>query len=210
MTEATAARPGLVGALAGRTAAPRGGWRERLIGEASHLTRTEGWQTITMAKLADRLGISRQTVYNEIGTKQRLAEALVMHELDRFLQVVDACFANNPDDIVEAIRETVRSVLEMARSNPLLNAVLSSTHGADSELLPLLTTQSEPLFQAARDVVGAHVRTYEIPIPAERIDSVIDAVIRLVLSHVTAPSTASPEETADNVAWIAEHVLRQP
>ena len=31
-------------------------------------------------------------------------------------------------------------------------------------------------------------------------------VIRLLLSHVTAPGT--PEKTADDIAWIAEQVLR--
>ena len=63
-------RPALT-ALLGveETAAASGGWRERLLEEAAELTRAGGWQSITMAKLADRVGVSRQTVYNEIGTK---------------------------------------------------------------------------------------------------------------------------------------------
>src|SRR4051812_49497585 len=80
-------------------------WRERLLVEASQLTRSGGWQAITMAKLADRVGVSRQTVYNEIGSKQQLAEAMIMRELEIFLRGVDAAFAANPDDLVAAIRD---------------------------------------------------------------------------------------------------------
>ncbi len=119
-------RAGLTALLTGYDEATAAGssWRERLIVEASELTRTGGWGSITMAKLADRVGVSRQTVYNEIGSKTQLAQALVMHELEMFLRVVDAAFQENPDDLVAAIRVAVRRVLEMGRTNPLLHAVL--------------------------------------------------------------------------------------
>jgi AcrR family transcriptional regulator len=181
-------------------------WRDRLIAQAAELTRAGGWQAITMAKLADRVGVSRQTVYNEIGSKRQLAEAMIMHELEVFLQAVDAAFEENPDDLTAAIREAARRVLEMARRNPLLHAVLSASHGAESALLPLLTTQVEPLIEAAHGLVRRHLDTYDHGLEEDRIDPMVDMVIRLVLSHVTAPST-SPDETADNIAWIADRVL---
>jgi AcrR family transcriptional regulator len=181
-------------------------WRSRLIAQAAELTRSGGWQAITMAKLADRVGVSRQTVYNEIGSKRQLAEAMIMHELEVFLQAVEAAFEDNPEDLVAAIREAAARVLEMARTNPLLHAVLSASHGAESALLPLLTTQVEPLIEAARRLVRRHLDTYDPGLEPERVDPLVDMVIRLVLSHVTAPST-SPRETADNIAWIAARVL---
>jgi AcrR family transcriptional regulator len=181
-------------------------WRDRLIAQAAELTRAGGWQAITMAKLADRVGVSRQTVYNEIGSKRQLAEAMIMHELEVFLQAVDAAFEENPDDLTAAIREAARRVLEMARRNPLLHAVLSASHGAESALLPLLTTEVEPLIEAAHGLVRRHLDTYDHGLEEDRIDPMVDMVIRLVLSHVTAPST-SPDETADNIAWIADRVL---
>ena len=182
-------------------------WRERLVSQAAELTRSGGWQAITMAKLADRVGVSRQTVYNEIGSKRQLAEAMIMHELEVFLQAVDAAFEENPDDLGGAIREASARVLEMAAKNPLLHAVLSASHGAESDLLPLLTTQVEPLIEAAHGLVRRHLDTYDHGLEEHRIDPLVDMVIRLVLSHVTAPST-SPRETAENIAWIAERVLR--
>jgi Bacterial Tetracyclin repressor, C-terminal domain len=98
-------------------------------------------------------------------------------------------------------------VLEMAARNPLLHAVLSASHGAESALLPLLTTQVDPLIDAAHGLVRRHLDTYDHGLEDDRVDPMVDMVIRLVLSHVTAPST-SPTETADNIAWIAARVLR--
>jgi len=188
------------------TQAQPSSWRERLVAQAADLTRSGGWAAITMAKLADRVGVSRQTVYNEIGSKRQLAEAMIMHELEVFLRAVDAAFEENPDDLGEAIREAAARVLEMAAANPLLHAVLSASHGAESDLLPLLTTQVEPLIEAAHGLVRRHLDTYDHGLDPDRIDPLVDMVIRLVLSHVTAPST-SPRETADNIAWIAKRVL---
>ncbi|RNL61990.1 TetR/AcrR family transcriptional regulator [Nocardioides marmoriginsengisoli] len=181
-------------------------WRARLIAEAADLTRSGGWQTITMAKLADRVGVSRQTVYNEIGSKQELAEAMVMHEVEGFLRGVDASFEAHPDDLVGAIREAAAGVLRAVRTNPLMHAVLSASHGAESDLLPLLTTEASPIIDAARVLIREHLDAYEVPLESARIDALVDMVIRLVLSHVTTPS-GTPEETADDIAFIAERVL---
>ncbi|MBW8751476.1 MAG: TetR family transcriptional regulator [Propionibacteriales bacterium] len=190
----------------GPSSGPGRSWRDRLIAQAAELTRSGGWQAITMAKLADRVGVSRQTVYNEIGSKRQLAEAMIMHELEVFLQAVDAAFEEHPESLSTAIRAAATRVLEMARRNPLLHAVLSASHGAESTLLPLLTTQVEPLLEAAHGLVRRHLDTYDHGLDEDRIDPLVDMVIRLVLSHVTAPST-SPAETAENIAWIAERVL---
>ncbi|HWJ81235.1 MAG TPA: TetR family transcriptional regulator [Nocardioides sp.] len=181
--------------------------RDRLCDAASHLLTTEGWGRVTMARLADEVGVSRQTVYNEIGTKNDLAEAVVMRELDRFLTGVVRSFEENPDDLVGAIRDSARRVLKYAQDNALLHAVVSATHGADTELLPLLTTHAEFLLEGAKMVVAERVAGYRIDLPEERRDAAIDMVVRLVLSHVMQPS-ADPAETADDIAWIAARVLQ--
>ena len=48
---------------------------------AARFTAEHGWGALTMGKLADLVGVSRQTVYNELGGKPQLAEAMVMREL---------------------------------------------------------------------------------------------------------------------------------
>ena len=180
--------------------------RQRIVDAAVGLTTELGWSQVTMGKLADRVGVSRQTVYNEIGTKNDLAEAMVMRELDRFLAGVTRSFDENPDDLIGAIRDSARRVLKYAEDNALLHAVVSATHGADTELLPLLTTHSEYLLEGAKFVVAERVASYDVDLPEGRLEASIDMVVRLVLSHVMQPS-AAPARTADDIAWIAERVL---
>lgn len=180
--------------------------RDRLVGTAIEMTVARGWSALTMAKLANRVGVSRQTVYNELGGKPQLAEAMVMAELGSFLDGVREAFDQHPDDLVAAIRGAATSALHHAEDNPLLHAVLSSSQGAESDLLPLLTTHSAPLLAVAGGVIRERVQTYDVPLPEERVENLINLVVRLVISHVMQPS-GTPEQTADDIAWIAGRVL---
>ncbi len=181
--------------------------RERVVDAAVGLTSEMGWSHVTMAKLADAVGVSRQTVYNEIGTKAGLAEAMILRELDRFMGVVSVAFDAHPDDLVGAIQGASQTVLELAHGNPLLHAVVSATHGADTELLPLLTTHADSLLVVAKGVIAERIAPYGLDLGPARLDAAIDMVVRVVLSHVMQPS-GSPEDTARDIAWIAERVLR--
>lgn len=181
--------------------------RDRLIDAAVAIMAGAGWGRVTMARLADEVGVSRQTVYNEIGTKNDLAEAVVLRELDRFLAGVIRSFDENPDDLTNAIRASARRVLKYAQNNTLLHAVVSATHGADTELLPLLTTHSEQLLRGAKAVVSERVASYNLDAPEDRLAASTDMVVRLVLSHVMQPS-ADPATTGDDIAWMAGRLLR--
>jgi hypothetical protein len=84
--------------------------------------------------------------------------------------------------------------------------VVSATHGADTELLPLLTTHSEALLGTVKVVIQDRVDQYEVALPPERIAAIIDIVVRSALSHVMQP-TASPRETAGSITWLVACVL---
>lgn len=181
--------------------------RRRILAAAVELTVTAGWSAVTMARLADDVGVSRQTIYNEIGSKPALAEAMVLDELARFLAAVREAFDGHPDDLVAAIRAAAQAVLERAHDNVLLRAIVSATHGADTELLPLLTTHSESLLAAAKAMLTDRLAGYDVPFDSRELDVVIDVVVRVVLSHVMQPSD-TPERTAEHIAWVAARVLR--
>jgi AcrR family transcriptional regulator len=180
---------------------------ERIVAAAAELTLAVGWAGVTMSKLADRVGVSRQTVYNEVGSKAQLAEEMVLAELAKFLAVVDRAFDEQPDDLVEAIRGASRGVFELARRNALLQAVVSASYGAETELLPLLTTRNDALLLVATKNVQERVSAYSIALDDHRLDAAIDMVVRLVLSHVVHP-VGEPASIADDIAWIAGRTLR--
>ena len=180
--------------------------RERMLSAATQFIAEHGWSALTMAKLAQLVGVSRQTVYNEVGGKPQLAEAMVMRELAIFLDHVDSAFEDHPDDVIAAIRAAAQAVLELGRVDPLLHAILSSSQGAESDLLPLLTTNSQALLGAAGEMIRVHLVTYDLPLAENRIEALIDMVVRLVISHVMQPG-GDPTQTAETIAWIAARVL---
>lgn len=189
--------------------APGGQYRVPIVTAAIELTAAEGWGAVTMARLAEIVGVSRRTVYNELGSKTTLAEVMISHELDRFLSVVRGAFDRHPADLVEAIHDAVRGVLELADGNTLLRAIASATHGADTELLPLLTTQADTLLTEAKTMLAHRVAPYRLSLTSEQLDAMIDLVVRTVLSHVMQPS-GTPASTADAIAWLAARVLDAP
>ena len=160
--------------------------RDRLIDAAVVLTTGGGWASVTMAKLA---------------------EAMILRELERFLGCVTQAFETHSDDLLSAIRAASYDALESAQDNRLLHAIVSATHGADTELLPLLTTHSHGMLGFTRELVREKVDSFDHGLEAAELDIAIDMVVRVVLSHVMQPM-GTPEQAADGVAWMAERVLR--
>ena len=180
--------------------------RDRIIAAAARTTSESGWSAVTMARLASEAGVSRQTVYNEIGGKDALAEAMILAELQRFLGVVEQAFDEHPDDLVAGIASATYAVLELARENTLVREIASATHGASTELLPLLTTHSESLLATAKATVAQRFGAYDLAIAPDRADALVDLVVRTVLSHVMQPTSTS-RRTADGLAWLAGGVI---
>lgn len=181
--------------------------RDRLLDAAASITAAEGWGAVTMAKLAEEVGVSRQTVYNELGSKPRIAEELVMRELDRFLDIVRGRMSGETE-IVVALQSACEGALEAAATNPLLKAILESAHTGGSDLLPLLTTESQGLIENARAVVieALHQEGLDTGLDEAEERTAVDAIIRLVLSHVMQPAK-TPADAAADIAWVAGHVL---
>jgi AcrR family transcriptional regulator len=183
-----------------------GSLRRRIIAAAVEMTARTGWSSVTMGRIAEEVGVSRQTVYNETGSKQALAEAMVLNELAGFLAVVEAAFDRHPDNPVACVRDATRGVLELAQDNMLLRAIVSTTHGGESELLPLLTTRADSLLTTAKTVIARRLAPFDLPLTRRELGAGVDVVVRVVLSHVMEPSD-TPKRTADDVAWVAGRLL---
>lgn len=183
-----------------------GSLRSRIVKAAAIVTCDTGWSSVTMSLLAEMVGVSRQTVYNEIGSKRQLAEEVVFTELQEFLALVDGAFEAHPHDMTAAVRAAVHDVLVLAAESPLIHAIVSTSHGAQHDLLPLLTTRSETLIETAKNVIHNHLVAFAPPLSGRELSAAADVVVRAVLSHVMQPS-ATPDETADDIAGIAARIL---
>lgn len=184
--------------------------REHLLDAAFAALVDRGWAKLRMTDVASAVGVSRQTVYNEFGTKTQLGEALAMREAERFLAGIGERLAEHPDDLTEAIRSAVAYTLSAAADNPLLKAVLTATRGGASELLPVVTTRSAPILVAATSVLHNYLDEHwpSIELDAEQRRVVVESVVRLVVSHLVMP-LATADEVADQVAWLGQRIVHQ-
>ena len=180
--------------------------RERVIAAAAELTAESGWASLTMGKLATRAGVSRQTVYNEIGTKPELGEVLVLTELAGFLQAVEAAFDAHPHDLVAAVRAAAYDVLVEVLDKPILQAIVGASHGAETELLPLLTTQAGGLMDLAKSAIRERTGRYDLDLPQYARDAALDTIVRLVFSHIMQPAPDAAR-AADDIAWVTGRML---
>ena len=163
--------------------------RERILDAAFTLTVEQGWSGVTMARLGEAAGVSRQSVYNEFGNKQQVAQALITRELLRFLEVVDEGLAagRSPGD---SVHRAGTAVLDLATHNPLLKAALGAAAGSPSPLLPLLTSQSRPLLDTATARVEAGLLGAHPQVAGPHLADAVDTIVRIVLSHVVQPGRA--------------------
>jgi AcrR family transcriptional regulator len=188
-----------------------GSLREQMLDAAKAIIEKSGWGSVTMGKLAAAVGVSRQTVHTEVGTKHLLAESLVQRELFDFLTFVQARLSAE-SDLVAGIRSAAQGVLEQGETNLLLRTVLGSgsiTNETDGELLKLLTIDSGFIVDTAVEAVRANVLELYAPLPFTDEELVVaaEAIVRLVLSHLVRPSKP-PAEAAADIAHIVELVIQ--
>ncbi len=182
--------------------------RERLLDAAQEITEASGWSSVTMAKIASTVGVSRQTVHNELGTRHDVALALAMRELGRFLDVVRVRMAA-ADDLVGGIRDACEGVLELGRDSILIRTIVGSVGSEnDADLLTILTTESGEIVETAGVVVRQAVLDHfaDVPLTDDELDVAVESIVRLVLSHITRPSK-DPARAAADIAWIIELAL---
>ena len=184
--------------------------RERLLDAAAALICADGWSAVTMARVADEVGVSRQSVYKEIGSKTALGEAVITRETGRVLAGVVERLAAHGTDAAAGIPAAADYVLRTAAGNPLIKAILVGAAGGD-DLLPLLAGRPEPVLAPAIAVVRAEARTRYagLPLAAGTLDQLSEIVVRLTLSHLVQP-TGPIDEAVAQVQVITELALRQP
>jgi AcrR family transcriptional regulator len=159
---------------------------ERLLDASVEIITEEGWDRLSMTKVAQRSGIPRQSLYKEVGTKSELGEAVVEREVERFLNGMRDAIAIHSGSMMDAVGAAARFALEYAETNAVLKAILRQSH--DVALLELLTVRPEAvLTQASRAVADA------LGNPSE---TLVDTMVRLTLSHMLQPTVSIDEAVA--------------
>lgn len=163
-----------------------------------------GWDGLQMQTVAARVGVSRQTLYNAFGNKHGLARALVLRLSEEFLDGIEHALVGE-NGVGDRWRHAVSYTLDAASADPLLKAVLTGD-GSDGELLPLLTSEGEPVVVAARQRLAGAVAASRPGIDPGIAADVAETATRLVISHLVLP--LHPAEHVSNlVATVVEALL---
>ncbi|UJA10367.1 TetR/AcrR family transcriptional regulator [Streptomyces collinus] len=147
--------------------------RESLLDAAYTALARRPWSAVRMVDVAAAAGVSRQTLYNEFGSKEGLARALVRREADGYLAGVERALAahTDPRDRLTATAEWMASA---ARDNALVRAMLT---GCWSERLPAPPLSAVP---SASAVPAQRRADGPLPTPGDFVRLVRDRAVTVL------------------------------
>jgi AcrR family transcriptional regulator len=173
--------------------------RETVLDAVGALAAERPWPEVSMADVAERAGVSRQTLYNAFGSRQEMAQDYVMREAERFLAAVTDAIRSNAPDGRAALEAALAIFLSAAETHPVIRAVTASESG--DELLPLLTTRGGPLVTEITDRLAALLLESWGELGTGDAQVVADCLVRLAISHAALPA-GHPAETAATLARV--------
>jgi AcrR family transcriptional regulator len=161
------------------------------------------WSSITLSDVAKAAGISRQTIYNEFGSRQGLAQGYALRLADRLVDAVERAIEANVGNIYAAFLDGFRSFFLESASDPLVISLL--TGAAKPDLLQLITTDSAPIItRCSQRLTSTFMHSW---VRANEEDSGVlaRAIVRLAMSYVSMPPEradlgAPPAEGGGDVA----------
>lgn len=180
--------------------------RESLLDAAAQALTEHSWTAVRMADVAAAVGVSRQTVYNEFGSKDELARALLLREATRFLARVEEALDQHPNDPVGGLVAAVEVFLLSAAEEPLLHAIFGG--GDHEDLSPLMTNQGLSVLPVITGQLTERFRRDWPDADPVQVNRYADAAVRLAISHVVLPAGDPRDAAADVARVLAPYVLQ--
>ena len=182
--------------------------RERLLDAAYTLVESNGWERLRVSHVAAAAGVSRQSAYNEFGSKDALGEALVVREFNRHLLGLQECLLDQRDDVEAAVAEAVLYTFRQAEASPLLAGILTSARSGwgSEDLVEMVRKRNEPLLPYAVKSVAELVALNRPDLEQRYVALAIDTVVRVTISYIVTPDGPT-EDTAGRIAEVAARIL---
>lgn len=168
------------------------GSRDAALRAVGELLLEGPWEKLSMAKVAARAGVSRQTLYNSFGDRTGLAEAYVLTETTAFLERVESQIRARSDDVAGALLAALSEFLHAAAEHPALRAIATGD-GSAALLGALVTGPGSPVLGLAVDRLRALGADLWPDVPAADVAALAETVVRLAISTATQPLGATTE-----------------
>jgi AcrR family transcriptional regulator len=160
--------------------------RDALFEAADVLLKRTPWSQISMRLLATRARVSRQTLYNEFGTRDEFAQAWVMRETERFIANFEAA-VDGHHALRAALGHAFAVFLREAAASPTVRQIIVREPGAN-ELLALFTTRGGPVLHAATVRLTKKILARWPHVNRRRAKLGAECLVRLAISHASLPS----------------------
>jgi AcrR family transcriptional regulator len=169
--------------------------RDSILDGMREMLLRRDWSSITLSDVAKAAGISRQTIYNEFGSRQGLAQGYALRLADRLVDQIEDAIGGNTGDIYAAFLQGFRDFFAESAADPLVISLLTGTTKPD--LLQLITTDSAPIITRCSErltetFMHSWVRTSE-----EDAGVLARAIVRLAMSYVSMPPEANHDVARD-------------
>ncbi|MEV6839896.1 TetR/AcrR family transcriptional regulator [Streptomyces sp. NPDC051133] len=177
--------------------------RDSLLDAAYTALARRPWSAVRMVDVAAAAGVSRQTLYNEFGSKDGLARALVRREADGYLAGVERALAGS-GGVEERLTAVAEWTSRAARDNALVRALLT---GCWTERLP-----APPLAGVASSSAVPAQRRADGPLPAPRdfVRIVRDRAVSALAGPAAAADTAELGRPCELVVRLALSCVAAP
>lgn len=174
--------------------------RASLLDAAAELMQDAPWSEISMAAIATQAGVSRQTLYNEFGSRDVFAQTFALRAADRFLTEVEEAFGEAAEDPHRALEQGFLRFLEMTEEDPMVRHIIVRDPGAD-ELLSLFTSRGGPVVELGTARLKARMLELWPAAPDDKAQVLAEGIVRLAISHAGLP-IGSREDSARDVAGL--------
>ncbi|MCX6398534.1 MAG: TetR family transcriptional regulator [Propionibacteriales bacterium] len=170
--------------------------RDAIFTALRELLLAKPWGDVTLEAVAGEAGVSRQTLYNSFGSRYGLAQAYTIALADALCDLVAATLAEHGDDPRAGLEHGIRTYLEVAAADPLIQRVRAGD--AHPDLVRLVTSDAAKLLTH----VGARFETAVAAawpdVDPDRARTLARTIARIAVSFV-----AMPPEYDDSPAAIA-------
>jgi AcrR family transcriptional regulator len=181
--------------------------RDSVLDAMRELLLTRDWSAITLSDVARTAGVSRQTIYNEFGSRQGLAQGYALRLADRLVDAVHGAIDANVGNIYQAFLQGFRAFFTDSAADPLVISLLTGV--AKPDLLQIITIDSGPIItRASARLTSAFAQSW-VATGDEDAGVLARAIVRLCLSYVSMPPEADHDVAGDLARLMAPFAERQ-
>ncbi len=178
--------------------------RESVLDALGDLLRQRDWSAVTMSDVSRRAGVSRQTLYNEFGSRQGLAQGYALRLALRLADSVNDAIYANVGDIHGALHQGFAAFFAESAADPMVISLL--TGEAKPELMRLVTVDSALIVLPASARLTESFANSWVAASEEDAAILARSIVRLAMSYVSMPPESDHDVALDMARLLSPFV----